>query len=176
MSLLLTLIASLVLVGVAHWHSGHAIGYGGTGGSQAIPSHMVRTSAAITLHRGKGRGVQGSSRRRGTSGKPGGTSTWANSCDVAESTTVVALLIRALHPQARAFCLDMAYTTARVALFGSHGARLGACRRFMPGLAAIIAETLLRRTILRDVTQVSALETTLPAELIRHPAQTSQRS
>lgn len=57
----------------------------------------------------------------------------------------------ALHAKTRAFGLDMTYSSARITLLSSRGARRGARRRLMAGLATIVTETLLRSTIFRDV-------------------------
>ena len=70
-------------------------------------------------------------------------------------TTHVALLTAAsaarLDPEARALGLDVADASAGIALLRGDGARRGTRRGFMAGLAAIVAETLLRRAILCNV-------------------------
>ncbi|TBU33010.1 hypothetical protein BD311DRAFT_749040 [Dichomitus squalens] len=62
----------------------------------------------------------------------------------------------------------MAHAPARVALLSSNRAGLRASRRFVARLAAVIAEPLLRRAILCNVSQIPALETPFPTKLIRH--------
>lgn len=66
-------------------------------------------------------------------------------------TTHVASLVRALEAQRRTLGLDVADASARVALFGGDGARLGARRRLVARFATVVAEPLLRRTVLGDV-------------------------
>lgn len=164
---LLTLVAGLVLVRVSR----AAVGDGRAGCSQAVPSHMVRTSAAITLDRGQGGRVQGPSRGRRTRGKSTRASAvGAGACNVAKTTAVVTLLAATgLDPQTGALRLDVSNASARVALLSSDRAGLGASSRLVARLAAIVAETLLRRTIFRNVAQIATLETPLPGELERHP-------
>lgn len=65
--------------------------------------------------------------------------------------TYVAFLVRALEAQGRTLGLDVADASARVALFGGDGARLGARRRLVAWFATVVAEPLLRRTLLGDV-------------------------
>ena len=48
--------------------------------------------------------------------------------------------------------MNVPNATARVALLGSNGARLRASSRLVPGLAAVVAEPLLRRAVLGNVT------------------------
>lgn len=81
--------------------------------------------------------------------------------------------------------MDVADAAARVALFSGDGAGRGTCRRLMARLAAVVAKTLLRGAVLRDVPHcmrvglnalktavkartISTLKAPLPAELIRH--------
>ena len=47
--------------------------------------------------------------------------------------------------------MNVPNATARVALLGSNGARLRASSRLVPGLAAVVAEALLRRTVFCDM-------------------------
>ena len=67
--------------------------------------------------------------------------------------THVALLTTAsgLQPKARALCLDVAYSTTGIALLRGNRAGRRARRRFMTRQAAIVAETLLRRAIFRNM-------------------------
>lgn len=68
-------------------------------------------------------------------------------------STHVALLTTTprLDSEAGALCLDMPYSTTGVALFGSNRAWGRTRSGFMARLTAIVAETLLRRAILRNV-------------------------
>ena len=107
----------------------------------------------------------------------------------------VALLRYARGSQTGTFRLYMTNPAAGIALLGGGRPRLRARSRLVSWLTAVVAEPLLRRTILRDVSNcdgvyssdptsrrqetrhtVTALKTTLPAELICHPDQsTTQR-
>ena len=66
-------------------------------------------------------------------------------------STHVALLTRVLEPEAGTLCLNMSDTAAGVALLGGDRAGLRARRGLMAWLAAVVAETLLRRAVLRNV-------------------------
>lgn len=74
---------------------------------------------------------------------------------ITAARTYVAFLVRALQAERGAFRLDVADAAARVALFGRDGARLCACRRFVAGLTAVVAEPLLRRAVLGNVADCS---------------------
>lgn len=68
-------------------------------------------------------------------------------------TTYITFLIGvSLASLVRALSLNMSYTCARVALFSSNCARLGACTRFMTRLMTVVTEPLLRCTRLRNMT------------------------
>jgi hypothetical protein len=67
----------------------------------------------------------------------------------------IAFLVGALQAERGAFRLDVADAAARVALFGRDGARLCACRRFVARFTAVVAEPLLRRTVLSDMANCS---------------------
>ena len=56
-----------------------------------------------------------------------------------------------MNPQAGALCLDVTYSSARVALLGRRSARLSASSGFMARLTAVVAETLLRGAVFCDV-------------------------
>lgn len=53
--------------------------------------------------------------------------------------------------------LNMSNTTARITLLRRNSARRRACRRLMPWLAAVVAQTLLRRTIFGDMSNCSRM-------------------
>ncbi|KAH9938048.1 uncharacterized protein B0H18DRAFT_965250 [Fomitopsis serialis] len=150
MPLLLAFVAGLVLVRVAD--SDRSVN-GRAGSSEAVPRHVVGTSATVALHRGEGRRVQGAARGRGARSESSTSTTCvrARPRDMAKASAVVALLAGTLYPQARALRLYMTDSAAGVALLRSDRAGLRACRRLVSGLTAVVAETLLRRTILRDV-------------------------
>lgn len=131
---------------------------------------MIGPSAAVALHRRKSRSVQSASRGRSTGCKTDsssrtGTGTrnmtktaavlYEKSSELLKGRSIrthITLLARPLNPQGRALCLDMTNPSARVTLLSSNTARLRASGRFMSGLPAVVAETLLRGTILRNVT------------------------
>lgn len=66
-------------------------------------------------------------------------------------TTHVAFLITALNTQTGTLGLNVTDTSARITLLAGDSTGRRASRRLMPGLTTIVAETLLRRTILGDV-------------------------
>ena len=71
---------------------------------------------------------------------------------VAFATAAAAASSAALHTETWALSLNVAYSSAGVALFGGRSARGGARGRLMSRLATIVAKTLVRRTIFRDMT------------------------
>jgi len=81
---------------------------------------------------------------------------------------IIAFLVGTLQAERGAFRLDVTDAAARVALFSRDGARLDACRRFVARFTAVVAEPLLRRTVLSDVAEISAFEAPLPADIVRH--------
>ncbi|KAI0722626.1 hypothetical protein C8Q76DRAFT_719497 [Earliella scabrosa] len=149
MAFLLTLVAGLVLVGVADRSA--SIGHGRTRSCETVPGHMVRPSAAVTLDRRKSGGVESPSRRGSTGGESSASAVGAGAREVPKATTVVALLAGVLQPEAGTLGLDVAHTAARVALLGGDRAGLRARRGLMAGLAAVVAETLLGGAVFCDV-------------------------
>lgn len=138
---------------------------------------MVRTSATITLDRGQCRSVQSTTRRRssGCKSRSSISDSTTGTCpsDMAKPTTVlgqnfsdarnrekarkrpyITLLISTLllNPQTGTLRLNMADASARITLFSRNGARRRACGRLVPRLTAVVAETLIRRTVLSDMT------------------------
>jgi len=141
-----------------------AIDKSGPRSSKTIPSHVIGATATVALHRRQSRCVQSTSRRgsarvatANTSGAAG-----ADTSDVAEATTIIALLTTTLNSQVRAFGLDMTYAPTRVALLRSDSSRRGARRGLMTRLATVVAEALLRRAVLSYMPQIPALEASLP--------------
>jgi len=180
MTLLLALVASLALVRVGGGWTGRdtTVIESGAGRSQTIPGHVVGTAAAVALDGRERRGVQTASRRGDTRRKSTNIALSAVTRNVAKasasiallvaSKTVLLLLLLLSDPQAGALRLDMADTAAGVALLGSGGPGRGAGRRLVAGLAAVVAQPLIGRAILRNVAQVTTLETSLPGKLERH--------
>ena len=110
MSLLLTLVASLILIWVAHrgasisdgcTRSGKTIPIPNSQGQLGIwnglaqkpgnyvPCHMVGSTAAVTLHRRKGGGVQSTSRRRQAGGEGATMAIRAGARKVSEATAIL---------------------------------------------------------------------------------------
>jgi len=167
-SLLLALVAGLVLVGIAT-DACDGIDDRRTRGSQAVPGHMVGSATTVTLDRWNGGSIESTSRRRSARGEGCSASgrVRARPGDMSEAAAIIALL-SGPYSQAGTLGLNMANTAAGVALLGGNRARGWASGRLMPRLAAVVTETLLRGAVLRNVTEVAALEAPLPAELIGH--------
>ena len=110
MSLLLTLVASLILIWVAHRGASISDGCTRSGKTIPIPSsqgqlgiwnglaqkpgnyvprHMVGSTAAVTLHRRKGGGVQSTSRRRQAGGEGATMAIRAGARKVSEATAIL---------------------------------------------------------------------------------------
>ena len=109
MPFLLTLVAGLVLVGVAN--GGTRVRYGGAWSRKAVPArekyvrgllrslgrdsdvpgHMVGATATVALDRGESGRVQGPSRRRRTGCEAAARARWvgADPCDMAKASTVL---------------------------------------------------------------------------------------
>ena len=67
------------------------------------------------------------------------------------SAYIALLVATGLGPQAGALSLDVANAAAGVALLGCNGARRWASIRLVAGLAAVVAQPLVRSAVLGDV-------------------------
>jgi len=171
MAFLLAFVAGLDLVAESSG-PGRDVGISDVGArrGEAVAGEMVGSAAAVALDRRQSGGVQPPSRRRRTGGKarPGG-GVLAVARKVSEAATVVALLVAALlDAQGGAFSLDVANTSARVALFRGDSPRVGAGGGLVSGLSAVVTEALVGGAVLRDVAKISTLETAFSRELVRH--------
>lgn len=142
------------------------------GRRETIPSHMVWSATPVAFDGGQSRGIEpttrwGSARSEGplTPGEPG-----AVPGEMADTTTVIALggSTGLLKPQAWAFGLNVADAPAGVALLLADGARRCASRRFMAGLAAVVAQSLLRRATLGDMAKITTFEAAFSGNLESH--------
>lgn len=117
MTLLLTLVAGLVLVGITNGSA--RISDRGTRSSKTVPRHMVGSATPVTLDWRKGGRVQGASRRRRTGGKSTTSAVRAGAREVSKAAAIIALLSGVLQPQTGTLSLDVAYSPARVTLLSS---------------------------------------------------------
>jgi len=83
---------------------------------------------------------RGASRGGSGHGDVSSSGAGAVDCNMAGSSAVIAgLASLGLESQCWTIGLDVAYATARIALFGSNAARTRASRRLMANLSAVIA-------------------------------------
>ncbi|KAH8830816.1 hypothetical protein DL96DRAFT_1594416 [Flagelloscypha sp. PMI_526] len=127
MSFLLALVTSLVLVKVP------CIG-GGRG--ETVSCHMIGTSTTVTLDGRQGRSIQTTTGRRRSRSETSRSSS-AQTSNMAETTAIVTFLSAGLllNSQTGTFSLDVADTSACVALLLRRVARLRAALTFMARLS-----------------------------------------
>jgi len=171
-SLLLTFVASLGLGAATGVYNG-LIGNLSTRSGKTITAHMVKSSALEALD-GEHRRVNrprvhmrwALDRSKSGRSRASTAAIRTNSSDMSKTTTTIALLtaISALNSQTRAFGLNVADAATAVALLGGDSPRRGTVGGLVSGLAAVVAQALVRRTRLRNVTEISTLETTFPCK------------
>jgi len=179
MTLLLAFVASLIFEVSSRRPSRSVIDEGSVPWcGEAIPGHMIRTTATVAFHRGESRRIERASWGRRAGSESGGSTVRASPSNVTKSSTIIALLITVLllNPQTRALGLNMTNPATRITLLRGNGTRRGARGRLVAGLTAIVAKSLVRCATLGDVTKVATLETALPGKLKRHSQNTSHFS